>query len=159
MSRYLKRKRKSVEYKEFGKGEAYHLSAEVQGKQADIIAFHLPTDKKIDTRVKAGMSKEGPSAEGERSRESKGSWEAIIVTPEYGYLPLETWKSLRKQVAGTVSVATGAAVKPSEVRVSGSMVVSDAPKMSKMRSDHLYYVGEVPRLRPISGSVTMPFCW
>jgi ribosomal protein S27AE len=131
MSRLFKKKKKDVEYNEFGKGEAYHLKTEVQGKKADIIAFYLPTDKRLDTKVKAGMSKEGALAEGERTRESKGSWEAIIVTPEYGYLPYDTWKNLRKQVAGTVSAATGAAIRASDVRVSGSIVVSETPKCPK----------------------------
>ena len=151
MSRLLKRKKKDVVYKEFGEAEAYHLKTEIQGKQADIIAFYLPIDKKLDTKVKAGISKEGALAEGERSRESKGSWEAIIVTPEYGYLPYETWKSLRKQVAGTVSVATGSPIKPSEVRVSGSIVVSETPKCPKCGATIFVSTDKCPNCRePLS---------
>jgi hypothetical protein len=144
MSRFLKKK-KDVEYKEFGKNQAYHLRMDIDGERVDVISFFLPTDKKIDTKVKGGVSPEGAGVEGERSRESKGEWEAIIITPDYGCLPYDTWKKIREKVANTISTATGSSVNSSDVEISGSFVVSRTLSCPRCGTPILINFGKCPK--------------
>lgn len=122
------KKKKNVEYKSFKKDEAFHIEMDIEGKRLDVIAWHYPAEKQVETKGEFGASPYSVKAKGERRREERGDWDAVIVTPDYGYLPLETWKRVRDSVSGTISVATGSTVLPSSVNLSGSMSISTTTK-------------------------------
>jgi len=131
------KKKESVKYKSFGKDEAFHIEMDIDGKRLDVVAWHYPAEKQVETKGDFGASPYSVRAKGERRREEKGDWDAVIVTPDYGYLPVETWKRLRNSVSATISVATGSRVLPSSINLSGSMPISQ--KLPKEGDYELIY--------------------
>jgi hypothetical protein len=113
-----------VEYQSLGEG--YHIKAEIDDKRFDIIAFPLPTNRKVETQVKAKASIEGVEGMAGQEKDIKGyTWESLVYTAEYGYLPLDTWKKIRETVAGTLCTVTGSPVNPSSVQMYESIPVSE----------------------------------
>lgn len=121
---------KEVEYQPLGEN-AYHIKATIDKERLDIISYCFPQDKKEDTKQAGGLSTEGIKIENEKGKQVKGSWDAIVKTEKYGYLPLETWKKISRTVAGTLSTATGANVTSSDINVYAStpvMSIRQCPK-------------------------------
>jgi tRNA(Ile2) C34 agmatinyltransferase TiaS len=67
------------------------------------------------------------------------------MTPEYGYLPFDTWKRIREKVAGTMSTVTGSPVNSSDVQLSSSFVVSKTPSCPKCGTTIFVNVGKCPK--------------
>jgi len=77
---------------------------------AIIVAFKRPASEKRTVGAEASIS-EG-KVMGQYEKENEGNvWDAIVVTPEYGALPIDTWKSKagQQKIQYAIQGATGAA--------------------------------------------------
>jgi hypothetical protein len=71
---------------------AYYIDLESDLGNATIVAFKQPESEKKTVGIDASLTE--AKARGKYGKENEGNvWDTIIVTQEYGILPISTWKS------------------------------------------------------------------
>jgi hypothetical protein len=88
----------------------YWIDLESDFGNATIIAFKHPESEMKTVSAEASLTE--AKAGGQYKKESEGNvWDAIVVTPEYGALPIDTWKSKtgQQKIQYAIQGATGAA--------------------------------------------------
>jgi hypothetical protein len=139
-----KEEQKEVEYQPLGEN-AYHIKATIDNERFDIISYGFPQDKKEDSKKAGELSTQGVKVENEKDKQVRGSWDAVVKTEKYGYLPLETWKKISHTVAGTLSVATGSHVTSSDVTVYATTPVNSISQCPKCGSPVYINLGTCPK--------------
>jgi hypothetical protein len=126
---------KEVEYQPLGEN-AYHIKATIDDERFDIISYGFPQEKKEDIKAVGDLSAEGAKIESQKDKLVKGSWDAVVKTEQYGFLPIETWKKISEKVAGTLTIATGSPASSEIMSTQGSYFINlSLPKMWKTYSD------------------------
>jgi hypothetical protein len=134
------KKKKDVNYSPLG-DNGYHIKADIDGERFDIIAYRYPVETRVDTKAGVAVSPEGAKVEGQREKEDYSSWDAVVKTQKYGFLPIKKWKKITEEVSGTLSVVTGSDVKTGDINFYTSAPVSKITKCPKCSTPILINLG------------------